>query len=126
MAREGSDHHRQTKYTRSIERLLRRPGLGGAATGPTRTVVLGARPRVCMKGQPFGWNIGYGIQRPHYARLREPYFYKNKAHKLAEVTFHIDTTNYTAPWKFTSSDGRFEIGLRAGRGPRQRRQHGHH
>jgi len=25
------------------------------------------------------------------------------------VVFHIDTSNYTAPWRFSSSDGRFEM-----------------
>lgn len=61
-----------------------------------------------LKGQPFGWNIGYGFSDRTPAS-ENMLFYKNKAHKLAEVTFHIDTTNYTAPWKFTSSDGRFEM-----------------
>jgi len=36
-------------------------------------------------------------------------FYNNRAHKLDEVTFHIDTSNYMVPWRFTSNDGRFEM-----------------
>ena len=36
-------------------------------------------------------------------------FYKGRAHKLDDVTFHPDTADYMAPWKFTSSDKRFEL-----------------
>ncbi len=61
-----------------------------------------------LKGQPFGWNIGYGFSDRTPAS-ENMLFYKNRAHKLAEVSFHIDTSNYMAPWKFTSSDGRFEM-----------------
>ena len=35
-------------------------------------------------------------------------FYDGKAHKLDDVTFHIPEDDYMKPWKFTSSDGRFE------------------
>ena len=36
-------------------------------------------------------------------------FYKDRAHKLGDIRFHLDTGNYMAPWKFTSSDQRFEL-----------------
>lgn len=40
-------------------------------------------------------------------------FYDGVAHKLEEVTFHIPQNNgifdYLSPWRFTSSDGRFEM-----------------
>jgi len=36
-------------------------------------------------------------------------FYQGTAHKLDEVTFHMDTGNYLAPWKITSNDRRFEM-----------------
>ncbi len=36
-------------------------------------------------------------------------FYNGKAHKLDEVTFHMNTKNYMEPWQFTSSDQRFEM-----------------
>ena len=36
-------------------------------------------------------------------------FYNGKVHKLDDVTFHIPESSYTDPWKFTSSDGRFEM-----------------
>ena len=35
-------------------------------------------------------------------------FWNGKAHKLDDVTFHIPESGYTDPWRFSSSDGRFE------------------
>ena len=35
-------------------------------------------------------------------------FYGGKAHKIDDVKFNIGE-NYTDPWTFTSSDGRFEM-----------------
>lgn len=61
-----------------------------------------------VEGKPFGFNIGYGFsdRSPASENLL---FYNNKAHKLDEITFHIDTSDYMKPWRFTSSDGRFEM-----------------
>lgn len=61
-----------------------------------------------LNGKPFGWNIGYGFSDRSPAS-ENMIFHDGKAHKLGEVSFHIDTSNYLAPWKFTSSDGRFEM-----------------
>ena len=36
-------------------------------------------------------------------------FYDGVAHKIDDVTFHIPEDSYTKPWKFSSSDGRFEM-----------------
>ena len=36
-------------------------------------------------------------------------FYNGVVHKLDDIEFHIPATSYTDPWKFTSSDGRFEM-----------------
>ncbi|MCE5257230.1 MAG: DUF2804 domain-containing protein [Spirochaetaceae bacterium] len=60
------------------------------------------------EGVPFGWNIGYGFSDRSPAS-ENTVFYGGKAHKLEEITFHIDPGDYLAPWKFTSSDGRFEM-----------------
>ncbi|HOZ72200.1 MAG TPA: DUF2804 domain-containing protein [Spirochaetales bacterium] len=59
-------------------------------------------------GVPFGWNIGYGFSDRSPAS-ENAVFYAGKVHKLDEVTFHIDTADYLAPWRFSSSDGRFEM-----------------
>ncbi|MBN1330081.1 MAG: DUF2804 domain-containing protein [Candidatus Heimdallarchaeota archaeon] len=61
-----------------------------------------------LEGKPFGWNIGYGFSDRSSAS-ENMIFYDGKAHKLDEVEFHINTKNYLEPWKFTSSDGRFEM-----------------
>ncbi len=61
-----------------------------------------------LEGDSLGWNIGYGFSDRTPAS-ENMLFYKGKAHKLDQVTFHLDTDNYMAPWKFTSNDGRFEL-----------------
>ena len=36
-------------------------------------------------------------------------FYDGVVHKLEDITFEIPPDDYLKPWKFTSSDGRFEM-----------------
>ena len=59
-------------------------------------------------GKPFGFNIGYGFGDTSTA-TENVIFYDGKAHKLDDVTFHIPEEDYMSLWKFTSSDGRFEM-----------------
>ena len=59
-------------------------------------------------GVPFGFNIGYGFGNTK-AATENVLFYGGKVHKLDDVTFHIPETGYMDPWKFSSSDGRFEM-----------------
>lgn len=86
-----------------------------------------------VDGVPFGFNIGYGFGDTS-AATENMLFYNHKAHKLQQVTFEIpmkpkkyqtrggccsqsgvtvDTADmvedYLENWKFTSSDGRFEM-----------------
>ena len=67
-----------------------------------------------VDGEPFGFNIGYGFGDTS-AASENMLFYKGKAHKLSQVTFHIPgdgskrTPDYLQPWTFTSDDGRFEM-----------------
>ena len=61
-----------------------------------------------VDGKPFGFNIGYGFGDTS-AASENMLFYDGKAHKLDDVTFHIPEGDYLKPWKFTSSDGRFEM-----------------
>ena len=61
-----------------------------------------------LDGEPIGWNLGYGFSDRTPA-TENMIFYQGKAHKLDEVTFHMDTGNYMAPWKITSNDHRFEM-----------------
>ena len=60
-----------------------------------------------LDGVPFGFNIGYGFGNTS-AASENVVFYNGVAHKLDDITFHI-SENYTDPWTFTSSDGRFEM-----------------
>ena len=61
-----------------------------------------------INGNSFGFNIGYGFGNTS-AASENILFWNGKAHKLDDITFHIPETGYTDPWKFTSSDGRFEM-----------------
>ena len=61
-----------------------------------------------VNGKPFGFNIGYGFGNTT-AASENVLFYDGKAHKLDDVTFHIPEDSYMKPWKFSSSDGRFEM-----------------
>ena len=61
-----------------------------------------------VDGKPFGFNIGYGFGNTK-AASENILFYDGKCHKLDDVTFHIPPDSYMKPWKFSSSDGRFEM-----------------
>lgn len=61
-----------------------------------------------VDGKPFGFNIGYGFGDTS-AASENMLFYDGICHKLDDVTFHIPSDGYMKPWKFTSSDGRFEM-----------------
>lgn len=61
-----------------------------------------------VNGKPFGFNIGYGFGDTS-AASENMLFYDGKAHKLDDVEFHFSKDDYMKPWKFTSSDGRFEM-----------------
>ena len=67
-----------------------------------------------VDGVDFGFNIGYGFGDTS-AATENMLFYDGKAHKLSQVTFHIPLKNgkedYMTPWRFTSDDGRFEMGF---------------
>lgn len=61
-----------------------------------------------LDGKAFGFNIGYGFGNTS-AATENVIFYDGKAHKLDDIVFHIPENDYTKPWKFSSSDGRFEM-----------------
>ena len=60
-----------------------------------------------LDGHAFGFNLGYGFGDTS-AASENILFYDGKAHKLDDVTFCLPEEGFTDPWKFTSSDGRFE------------------
>ncbi|MCR5734190.1 MAG: DUF2804 domain-containing protein [Lachnospiraceae bacterium] len=61
-----------------------------------------------VNGHSFGWNIGYGFGDTS-AASENILFFDGKAHKLDDVVFHIPESTYMDPWRFSSSDGRFEM-----------------
>lgn len=61
-----------------------------------------------IDGKAFGFNIGYGFGDTR-AASENMLFYEGKSHKLDDVTFHFNPDNYMEPWRFSSSDGRFEM-----------------
>ena len=61
-----------------------------------------------VNGKTFGFNIGYGFGDTS-AATENMLFYDGVAHKIDDVKFHIPKDDYMKPWKFTSSDGRFEM-----------------
>ena len=61
-----------------------------------------------LNGHAFGFNIGYGFGNTK-AATENVLFYDGKVHKLDDIVFHIPEKSYMEPWKFTSSDGRFEM-----------------
>lgn len=61
-----------------------------------------------IDGKAFGFNIGYGFGDTR-AASENMLFYDGRGHKLDDVTFHFNPDNYMEPWRFTSSDGRFEM-----------------
>lgn len=60
-----------------------------------------------VDGVPFGFNLGYGFG-DNSAATENMIFYDNVGHKIDDVEFIIPPDDYMLPWKFTSSDGRFE------------------
>lgn len=61
-----------------------------------------------VDGKPFGFNIGYGFGDTS-AASENMLFYDGVGHKLDDVTFHIPKDSYMKPWRFSSSDKRFEM-----------------
>ena len=61
-----------------------------------------------LDGHVFGWNIGYGFGDTS-AATENVLFYDGRVHKLDDVTFHIPESGYMDDWRFSSSDGRFEM-----------------
>ncbi len=66
-----------------------------------------------INGVNFGFNLGYGFGDTS-AASENMIFYNGVGHKLEDITMHIPmdskgNESYLEPWRFTSSDGRFEM-----------------
>lgn len=64
-----------------------------------------------IKGKLFSFNLGYGFGDNHKA-TENGIVYNGKVHKLNQVIWHYDITNYMKPWIFKSNDNRFEMTLK--------------
>lgn len=64
-----------------------------------------------LDGVPFGFNLGYGFsdRTPASENLL---LYAGVAHKLDQVRFEFDRTDWLKPWRFTSNDQRLELAFR--------------
>lgn len=56
----------------------------------------------------FGFNIGYGFSDRSSAS-ENMIFFNGRAHKFEDIEFIIPDDSFLKPWKFTSSDARFEM-----------------
>ncbi len=61
-----------------------------------------------VDGHRFGFNIGYGFTDRSPAS-ENVIFYDGKVHKIDDIEFCIPEDDIMKPWKFKSSDGRFEM-----------------
>jgi hypothetical protein len=61
-----------------------------------------------VDGHSFGFNIGYGFGDTT-AASENVIFWDGKVHKLDRIEFQIPPDSYVKPWKFVSSDGRFDM-----------------
>ena len=62
-----------------------------------------------VDGRAVGFNIGYGFGDTS-AATENMLFVDGRAHKLEHVRFHLPAgAPDSAPWRFSSSDGRFEL-----------------
>jgi len=73
----------------------------------------GSGQTILPDGSRFGFNIGYGFGDTS-AASENMLFYNGKSHKLKDVQFVIPkkddgSYDYMSAWKFTETDGRFEM-----------------
>lgn len=61
-----------------------------------------------INGKRFGYNIGYGFGNTT-AASENMIFYDGKCHKIDRVRFEIPENDLLQPWKFISSDGKFDM-----------------
>ena len=80
----------------------------GRGVWPYRDIWYWGSASGIQDGVSVGFNIGYGFGDTS-AATENIFYYDNKGHKLDQITFHIDESDYLKPWKFTSNDGRFEM-----------------
>lgn len=64
-----------------------------------------------LDGVPFGFNLGYGFsdRTPASENLL---LHDGRAHKLDQVEFHFDSSDWLKPWRVSSNDQRLNLSFR--------------
>ncbi|MDR3248869.1 MAG: DUF2804 domain-containing protein [Treponema sp.] len=60
------------------------------------------------RSKQVSFSVGYGSADSAQG-TENAFFVNGKIHKLDQVTFHINPSNWLLPWRFTSNDGRLEM-----------------
>ncbi|MDR3174029.1 MAG: DUF2804 domain-containing protein [Treponema sp.] len=61
-------------------------------------------------GRQLSFSVGYS-SADSSAGTENAFFVDGKLHKLDQVSFHINPADWLLPWRFTSNDGRLEMGF---------------
>src|SRR5450756_1136141 len=61
-----------------------------------------------VDGHSFGFNIGYALGDTS-AASENVIFWDSRVHKFDRIEFQIPPDSFVKPWKFVSSDGRFDM-----------------
>ncbi len=61
-----------------------------------------------IDGKPFGLNLGYGFSDRSSA-TENVIIFDGKVHKLGEVVFHLDESDYMKPWKILDDENRLDL-----------------
>ena len=64
-----------------------------------------------LDGVAFGFNLGYGFSDRSPA-TENLLLYDGKAHKLEQVEFHFDRSDWLKPWRVSSNDQRLALTFR--------------
>jgi hypothetical protein len=80
----------------------------GRGVWPYRTMWYWGSGSGHVGGHSFGFNVGYGFGDTS-AATENVLFWDGHIHKLEHVEFQIPPDSFLKPWKFVSSDHRFDI-----------------
>ena len=64
-----------------------------------------------LDGVPFGFNLGYGFSDRSPA-TENLLIHDSRVHKLDQVQFHFDPSDWLKPWRVSSNDQRLELSFR--------------
>jgi hypothetical protein len=80
----------------------------GRGVRPRSDIRLWASACGSSGGRQVGFNLGHSAADSS-AGTENAFFLDGKLHKLDQVAFHIPSSNWLEPWRFTSNDKRLEL-----------------